>query len=349
MGLPLGVLGVTQRSIGTKEVAACLDPASLILIMDGPGTQVAAALLDPAMVAGLIQQQTMGKIASAPEGSETRSHTGTDAALCAPFIDKLMAQASLLPDHEGERGLLSGYRFGVRAKDPHQAQLVLDANDFTVIEMVLDMAAGTRTGKLLLILPVPLVKAPDAEEGGGVPTEVEIKTNLAENVMGLTAELMIALTRLKMPLQQVSGFRVGDLIDLNLSSMAQALVVDTNGRAIARGTLGQIGGMRAVQVEQHKNTQHTQPRRRAADRDGLDLPDVTASHAGTSGDEAALPAALPSFADVDVFGNLDELPDLPDMEAAAGAADDQMAAWDQRENLAEEEEAGVLKKKQAIW
>ncbi|WP_298862354.1 FliM/FliN family flagellar motor switch protein [uncultured Sulfitobacter sp.] len=327
MGLPLSALSITRRTLCGDELPACLNDDDLILLMDGIGTQVAAVLLDPVLVAGLIQQQTMGKVRPAPEGDETRNATATDAALCAPFIEGLLGGAALLPDDAEEAAILKGYRFGVWAQEPRQAQLALDASDYTVIEMMLDMAAGTRAGKLVIILPEParVAAVPDPDS---VEAEQPIsRNNLSENVMGLKADLMIALTRVKMPLQKASALKTGDLVDLNLSSMAQALVIDANGRAIARGTLGQIDGMRAVQVEQRNARQHTQPRRRAADRDELDLPDITGQQNDLPLMDELGDVGLPSFADMDVFGNLDDLPDLPDMDEAAHAADAQMAEW----------------------
>ena len=112
--------------------------------------------------------------------------------------------------------------------------------------MTLDMAAGMRAGKLVVILPDPVREVAPPDPDSDDEERPVSKTNLSQNVMGLKADLMIALTRVKMPLQQASALKVGDLIDLNMSSMAQALVIDANGRALAHGTLGQIDGMRAV-------------------------------------------------------------------------------------------------------
>lgn len=328
MGLPLSALSITRRAMVGEDVPECLNAADLMLLMDGPGAQVAAAILDPVLVAGLIQQQTTGRIKPAPEGGETRSATATDAALCAPFVESLLSCAALLPEDPEEAALLKGYRFGVWAQEPRQAQLALDASDYTVIEMTLDMAAGTRAGKLVVILPelAAVEVAPDLETGeAAVPVP---KKNLAQNVLGLNAELMIALTRVTMPLQKATDLKVGDVVDLGLSSMAQALVMDGNGRAIARGTLGQIDGLRAVQVEQRNARQHTQPRRRASDRDDLDLPDVKQHQNELQSLEAVVDVALPRLSDMDVFGNLDDLPDMPDMDDAARAADARMSDWD---------------------
>ena len=327
MGLPLSALSITRRAISAEDISSRLDAASLMLLMDGKGDQVVAAVLDPVLVTGLIQQQTMGKVIAPLEGGETRRHTATDVALCAPFIESLLSRAAMLPDTPEECALLQGYRFGVWAREPRQAQLALDASDYALIEMTLDMAAGTRAGKLVLLVPEPKHIPLPIDNGEDAVADAISTANLAENVLGLTADLMIALTRVKMPLHKVSDFKVGDMIDLDLSSMEHALVIDGNGRAIARGRLGQIDGMRAVQVEQRNARQHTQPRRRASDRDGLDLPDVTAQQIDEEQFDHLDEVGLPSLSDMDVFGNLDDMPDLPDMDEAANAADSKMADW----------------------
>lgn len=341
-GLALGVLGVTRKPVGVEDLGGCLNAEELILLMDGPGGQVAAVVLDAALVAGLIQQQTMGRVTPpALQGDTARRHTATDAALCAPFVETLLARAALLPEEQAERDLLAGYRFGVWATDPRQALLALEAAAFDVVEMTLDMAAGVRSGKLTLVIPEP-VRA--VAEAGSDPAEVQRShTTLADNVLGLHAELTIALTRVKLPLKQVSGLKPGDLLDINLSSMAQALVLDANGRAISRGTLGQINGIRAVQVEQQKTRQQSEPRRRAADRADLDLPDVTQPVAAQT-DRRAQPDApaadIPRLSDVDIFGNLDDLPQLPEMDDATQAADARFALNDEAREDSMKKQAG---------
>ncbi|MEP2920968.1 MAG: FliM/FliN family flagellar motor C-terminal domain-containing protein [Sulfitobacter sp.] len=330
MGLAMGTLSVTQKAIASEQLEKQLMPDSLMLLMDGPGEQVAAAMLEPALVTGLIQQQTMGNVRPAPEQETARATTATDAALCAPFVEALMTRAAMMPESPRDRNLLEGYRFGVWARIPRQLLLALDAGAYEVVEMTLDLAAGTRSGKLVLILPEPVaeVQQVDDEATEEVPKRV-VTTKLDKQVMELHADLTIALTRLKMPIQKVSSLKAGDVVDINLSSMAQALVIDANGKVITRGTLGQIDGIRALQVEQQNTNKNNEPRRRASDRDELDLPDVTAGQGGDpSGDEDDYDVDLPSLSDVDIFGDIDDLPDMPDMDELSAEADARMAARD---------------------
>jgi flagellar motor switch/type III secretory pathway protein FliN len=337
MGLAASALSVTRRPLSAENVGDFIDPAALTLLMDGPGNTGAAAMLHPALVTGLIQQQTTGRVKPVPAGGEARTYTATDAALCAPFIEALLARAATLPEEQGDRDLLQGYRFGVWAKGARQAQLALDAPGYEVVEMVIDMAAGTRAGTLSLILPKPQkAQSPSPDPDADMEDAVHVPSNtLADQVLDLTAELTVALTRLRMPLQNLSAIKPGDVLDLEISSMAQALVLDSNGRAISRCILGQIDGFRAVQVEQRNAKQHTAPRRRADDRHELGMPDVTAP-AQELGKRAAPEdieggvgkGDIPSLADIDIFGDMQDLDDLPDIDAASAAADETMARWD---------------------
>jgi flagellar motor switch/type III secretory pathway protein FliN len=350
MALALGVLSVTRSSVTAGDLTPSLEVPWLTMMMDGPGSQVAAVMIDPVLVAGLIQQQTMCKITPALEGGEQRAHTSTDAALCAPFIEALLSNAALLPEEEVDRDLLSGYRFGVLAQEPRHAQLALDAVEYNVIEMTLDLAAGTRTGQLRMILPEPVDQPEESTSEPDAPPIPSGGKSLSANVMGLNAELTIALTRLKLPLQKVSALQVGDVVPLNLSSMTHAMILGANGVVLSRGTLGQIDGARALQVEPQKARQQSEPRRRISDRAELDLPDVTAPHipaqtAEMLAEEAAANLSIPSISDVDIFGDLDDLPDMPELEEASRAADAQMEEW----KSAEADEGIDAREKTAGW
>lgn len=340
MGLPLSVLGVTRKKQTTSQIPNALGPGKLTLLLDGPNGQVGAAVLDPVLAAGLIQQQTMGKVLPVQENASERRHTATDAAMCAPLIEALLTRAALLPDEEADRAILQGYRFGVWAETPRQAALVLDAIDYEIIEMTLDLAAGVRAGTLMLVLPMPVPMPADVPEGEASeenPAQQPrgSKQTLSNNVLGLKADLMIALAKISCPLNRVTGFTVGEVVNLDISSMSEAMVLDAGGRIISRGTLGQIDGMRALQVKHRDTAERTEPRRRESDHEDLDLPDVTAPR---SSDQATAPQIfqqipravdVPQLSDLDIFGDMGALPDMPDMEEAARAADARMQPWDE--------------------
>ena len=103
----------------------------------------------------------MGKVV-ASTGDSPRKMTITDAAICAPLIDALLPRASKLPDAAADRLLLEGYHFGAGVSDSRLMLMALEATNYTVIEMTVDMAVGTREGKLILIMPAEPVRQPVA-------------------------------------------------------------------------------------------------------------------------------------------------------------------------------------------
>ncbi len=320
MGLALNTLGVTRSAASVEALSDLLPAQCLILLMDGPDHQVCAAVLDPELVSGLIQQETMGKVTAPLAASTPRAHTATDAALCAPFVEALMGNAASMPEEAADRELLRGYRFGVRAQEPRVALLALDRLDYEVVCMTLDLAGGVRSGTLTLILPQPVAPAtPQSEEEHGEASPGRPQT-LSKTVLQLNAQLTVALTRLSLPLQTVSDFKPGDLVDLNMSSLAQALVIDVDGKVVSRATLGQLDGMRAVQLE-HGKAAISRPRRRASDRDELELPDVTAAGPAVGESLPAEAGNPPEQESVDIFGDADAMPDMSDV--------DMVEAWEE--------------------
>lgn len=321
MGLALNTLGVTRTAATAEALPDLLNAQSLILLMDGPEYQVCAAVLDAGLVSGLIQQQTMGKVTPI---SGARPHTETDAALCAPFVEALMGNAAAMPEESADRELLHGYRFGVRAQEPRVALLALDKLDYEVVCMTLDLAGGVRSGTLTLILPrpvIPAVSEPQTAENDGETSPRQPQT-LSKTVLLLKTELTVALARLSLPLQTVSDFKAGDVVDLNMSSLAQALVIDVGGKVVSRATLGQLDGMRAVQLE-HDKAATTQPRRRASDREHLELPDVTAKVVAPVVEDR-VPAEAAGHREkesVDIFGDADAMPDMSDVDVAEVSAE----------------------------
>ena len=79
-------IGVRMEQRGGDALGDLFDGPVLLMSLDGPPGRCGAAVLDPLLVGGLIQQQTTGKVM--PEtGDVPRPSTTTDAAICAPFLD----------------------------------------------------------------------------------------------------------------------------------------------------------------------------------------------------------------------------------------------------------------------
>lgn len=322
--MAMAAIGVRVEQRRGDALGDLFDDASLLMSLDGPLGSRAAAVFDAALVGGLIQQQTMGKVMPELDGA-VRRMTTTDAAICAPFLDTLLQRAALLPETEDERALLQGYRFGSRPDDARLLHMTLEAAEYQVVYITVDIAGGQRQGQIVLCMPSIVQIAEktrgtggDARTGDGVLPRR--KKWLNETVLGLHIDLNIALARLSMPLNAVSALAVGDTLNLGVTAFDKSRVLTMDGCNVGRGTLGQIGGVRALRVE-HQKTAAT-PKRRASDRVGLDLPDVAGDGTGTQTSDIRASGAMAQTNGIDGMPDMPDLAKLPDMSDLPGFDDD---------------------------
>ncbi|MGB3245360.1 MAG: FliM/FliN family flagellar motor C-terminal domain-containing protein [Sulfitobacter sp.] len=335
LDMAMAVIGARMESRSGEDLVDLFAADQLMILLDGPSRRRGAVLLDHGIVGGLLQQQTIGNVGPVEDG-DIRAMTATDAAVCAPFLDALLSRAATLPDDPNEKALIEGYRFGARVADARLLMMALEEAQYQIVHLTVDVAGGKRQGTMMLCLPV--ISAQDMADGSGVPVsgkpkEVPVPALLDKNVLALNLELNVALTRLKMPLGKVQGLAVGDVVDLGVSAFDRASVQTRDGRRLSRGVLGQIDGVRALQME-HATVAQREPRRRAEDRDGLNLPEVVGDGTGTrkaesdwdqdKADDAetsayealaqvhgeSAPAAMPDMSDLPGFADDEDLPRL---------------------------------------
>lgn len=239
--LPLGVIGVSEKTVSQADVAAQFSDGALLVLLDGPDGRTGAAVLSADLVDAIIQQQTMGKVTAA--SGDPREMTRTDAAMVAPFLDALLERSAVLPEVETDRFLLGGFKFGARADDDRMLGLALDAAQFRVLNLSFDLARGVRQGDLLLCMPLPDLSCaqeaePDSQNGG----------TLHNIVLNIPADLTAVLCKLRRPLSELGAFQVGDTITIPRSALKEAGLFAVTGRRICQGQLGQSGGFRALRL-----------------------------------------------------------------------------------------------------
>ncbi|MGJ8545088.1 MAG: FliM/FliN family flagellar motor C-terminal domain-containing protein [Sulfitobacter sp.] len=270
--LALSAIGITQAALRVDGLTEQIDDTQLLILLDGPEGRRAGAMLDAELVTGLIQQQTMGMVTPGAEaGAQPRSLTATDAAVCAPFLDGLLEMAAPLPEEAEDRELLRGYRFGARAQNKRLLLMALEAPDYHIFRLTLDIANGQRQGKLALILPDP--QAAPAAAPQGEEAQVPPGPRLGQTVLLAQAELQVILAQLRMSLAQASQLQVGQVLPLPEADFDRVSVMTLEGRKIRSGMLGQLGGLRALRVDMAAPLADA-PRRRAQDRADLDQPEV---------------------------------------------------------------------------
>lgn len=300
--LPVATLGATQDIVAAENCADIFHDDHLLILLDGPEGARGAVMVDPVLVGGLIQQQTMGAV-FAPQGQgPARSMTATDASLVAPLINAVLTRAAALPETDAERDVLAGFQFGAKAQDVRLLMLALDAREFHVLRFTLDLAKGVRQGEMVFCLPVSAPPPPPVddpvEDWDTVPPDASGKT-LCASVLALKADLMVSLTQVQLPIHAAGALRVGQLLELGHVSFEQAQIRTRQGRVLAHGVLGQQNGTRAIRLT-HRAKRREGPQRRATD-----LEAVTAEQAQDA-----------QFED---FYSVQDLPALPDRAEDRGA------------------------------
>ncbi|APG46694.1 FliM/FliN family flagellar motor C-terminal domain-containing protein [Phaeobacter porticola] len=240
--LPVAVIAARQANRIPEDLAAHLSDKHLLVVLDGPNGRIGAATLDAPTVTALIQQQTMGQVLG--KAPSERNYTPTDAAMVADFLERTFGKVVSMLAQQKDEAIFSGYRFGAQVEDVRSLVLGLEAEDYRVIELTLDLACGQMQGHLTLILPEP--SAEDLGQAGQAAHAAG--PSLGSNLGSMRAELRAVLCKMKVPANEFSSLEEGDLLPLDQAFLYETEMISISGQAIAQGRLGQMNGARAVRL-----------------------------------------------------------------------------------------------------
>lgn len=237
--LPLAVLAARQVNRVPEDLAEDLSDKDLIVVLDGPNGRLGAATMDAALVTALIQKQTIGQIMG--KAPSERNYTPTDAAMTAEFLEKSFGKVQALLQGEKDQMIFSGYRYGAQVENVRSLILGLEAEDYRLISLTVDLAVGAMQGELKLILPEPSL-----EELG--LSGAKTGPSLAGGMGAMRAELSAILCKVRVPLNEFSALKVGEVLPLDQAFLYETDLIDIGGQPIAKGRLGQLNGARAIRV-----------------------------------------------------------------------------------------------------
>lgn len=260
LGLGLEVLALDLAVQGQAELLEGVEPLSLVAMLQGPEDALAVMVLDTAMLAGVLEIQTTGKVGQ--EAPEPRRPTRTDAAMCAALIDRVLAAFEAGFDGAAPRWG-RGFRYAGFLADPRPLALMLDDGGFHVFRARLDLGPGAREAGLLLAFPdiKDTAAAATAASGraasaappgdglgqGAVPLP-GWHVALQQAVMEAPVRLEAVLARLRLPLSQAMTLRAGDILDLPDAGLERIELRAGAGRVIIGARLGQLRSHRALRL-----------------------------------------------------------------------------------------------------
>lgn len=239
--LPLAVLAARQSNRVPEDLAEVLSDKDLLVILDGPGGRIGAVTMDAPLVTALIQKQTIGQVMG--KAPSERHYTPTDAAMTAEFLEKAFGKVVAMLEGQTDQMIFSGYRFGAQIEDVRSLALGLEAEDYRLITLNVDLAIGAMQGVLNLILPEPTPEELGLSGGPSGPS-------LGSNLGAMRAELSAVLCKVRVPLNEFSKLRVGELLELDQAFLYETDLISIGGQSIAQGRLGQMNGARAVRLNE---------------------------------------------------------------------------------------------------
>ncbi|MEM6589668.1 MAG: FliM/FliN family flagellar motor switch protein [Pseudomonadota bacterium] len=256
--LQLSVRTVVQEDCalaGLKDVAS---GDRLVMLLDvyadlakgegGPagvgGMGRGAAIMDRGLVQSLVEVQTRGKITEAE--LDDRPFTPTDAAVTAQLIDPVLASVDEMMMETPQSPDPLRLRYGDKVEDARALLLALEAPDYALFRISIDVEEGKRSGDMVLAIPEELLRPPPP-----VPDKEEADASdfdLSGMALSAPVSLNAVVARLSMPLSQVSALKPGDRLPVERDALTRTELVGSKGFMLGKVMLGQMNGLRAVRL-----------------------------------------------------------------------------------------------------
>jgi flagellar motor switch protein FliM len=330
--LPLSVTALRHDLIDVDRLADQFDEDELMLLLDGPDGVRGGMAVDRALLTSVTEVQTIGAVTERPPNP--RPYTPTDAALFAPLVDAMLERvdvslhgadetAAACDRHEAAWAL--GYRFGAKVDRLRALLLALESEAFHVLRLEIDIGAGLRRGGLLICLPDRAMPRGEDEE-----SEIACPPGAhADALAAVPTQLAATLPSLHLPLSRATGLKTGDVLSLEQGALQNLVLRASDGRSMARCTLGKIGEMRALRLQAARGQHAPPPPEPPAGGDGFST-GVRPSGPVAPASERFVPHARGDAPASSGTPQDETFPDLPplDFDAPQDSADRPAAARD---------------------
>ncbi len=248
-------LSIDQRT--ASELVEVVPDFALIAVLDGPSPEMGVMILSQAIVAGVIEAQTIGRVRG--QGLAPRKPTRTDGAMVTGLMDGVLA---ILEQSLGDTTLgnwTAGYRCASFLPDPRPLPVVLEDVPLQLFTADVTLAGGLRKGQIFLALPSEMhLPPPKAEDQDTNDEERHAFGQALQNrVEGASVKLNAILARVSLPMVDVLRMAEGMILPLQDAVLDLVSLEGADGRGLATGKLGQNRGMRALRL---LDTQPAMPR-----------------------------------------------------------------------------------------
>jgi flagellar motor switch protein FliM len=250
VGLDVEVTRVTDHRRSLAELLELPPDRAFLAVLEGPEGGTGIMALPPALVAALIEVQTIGRVTGRPP--PPRRPTRTDAAMVAGTVDRAMRDLEAALAEAPDLTWAGGFRYASYLDDPRPLGLVLEDQPYRVLTADIGIDGGAAHGAIILALPAagrgprPQTGAEPAPDAAA--TARAWSQGLAATVITAEVQLDAVLTRFRLPLAQVMALTPGALIPIGSASVDSVALEAAGGHRVAEARLGQNRGLRALRL-----------------------------------------------------------------------------------------------------
>lgn len=246
-GLALTVTTVEQTTLALSAIEGEFAGEGLLALLEGGDGARGAVKLDLSFVVALVEIQTVGAVR--PGAPARRPVTRTDAAMAAPLIEAMISGYDEQLHATGPDDAPVRFTCGDMAEDSRALSLVLEAQDFDLFRIGVDLGEGAKTGVMTLLMPMRHVpEAAEYRADDTVPGERAWQGEMARCTLDAQATLETVLARISLPLDRVCGLAAGAVLPLQPGGLENAQLLAPGSHLVARVQLGHLNGMRAVRL-----------------------------------------------------------------------------------------------------
>jgi flagellar motor switch protein FliM len=244
-GLNVEVAEVEVSRIRTEVALENLPDIAVRLMLSTADGDLGLCVINGELNDGLIEQQTLGRIAKAARGD--RAVTEIDAALCEGFVRTVLSIMETELAATPQASAVLGYVCDKPNFDLEDLTLMLVAEHMDVMRVSIDLGPGVKTGKIEFWFPANGV----VTSADGVVSN-PVGPKLRNHVLDVEVNVNAMLDPVPISLGKMLDLKVGDLLEIPREALVSARIMDQRGVLVTRARLGQLNGRRAARITSFK-------------------------------------------------------------------------------------------------